>query len=146
MLNGQSIYEREQAFGGAQLTQDISRTFALPFEEAEAKKRAMDLPENYTRDVLQPFIENVALEVTRALQFFFTSTPYGRVDQIMLGGGCSVIDGLADVVANRSQTPTSIINPFKGMEIDADIREKQLRMDAPGLLTCTGLAMRRFVE
>jgi type IV pilus assembly protein PilM len=145
MLNGQSIYEREQAFGGSQLTQDISRTFALPFEEAESKKRSMDLPENYTRDVLQPFIENVALEVTRALQFFFTSTPYGRVDQIMLGGGCAVIDGLADVVANRSQTPTSIINPFKGMEIDSDIREKQLRLDAPALLTVTGLAMRRFV-
>ena len=113
--------------------------------EAEAKKRSMDLPENYARDVLQPFIENVALEVTRALQFFFTSTPYGRVDQIMLAGGCAVIDGLADVVANRAQTPTSIVNPFKGMEIDSDVREKQLRADAPALLTCTGLAMRRFI-
>jgi type IV pilus assembly protein PilM len=145
MLNGQSIYEREQAFGGNQLTQDISRAFGLPFEDAESKKRSADLPENYTRDILQPFIENVALEVTRALQFFFTSTPYGRVDQIMLGGGCAVIDGLADVVANRAQTPTSVINPFKGMEIDTDIKEKQLRADAPSLLTCTGLAMRRFV-
>jgi len=145
LLNGQSIYEREQAFGGNQLTQDISRAFGLSFDEAEAKKRSMDLPENYARDVLQPFIENVALEVTRALQFFFTSTPYGRVDQIMLAGGCAVIDGLADVVANRAQTPTSIVNPFKGMEIDSDVREKQLRADAPALLTCTGLAMRRFI-
>lgn len=145
LLNGQSIYEREQAFGGNQLTQDISRTFALAFDEAETKKRTMDLPENYNRDVLQPFIENVALEVTRALQFFFTSTPYGRVDQIMLAGGCAVIDGLADVVANRAQTPTTVVNPFKGMEIDGDVREKQLRMDAPSMLTCTGLAMRRFV-
>ena len=89
LRNEQAVYSREQAFGGNQLTQDISRTFGLSFDEAELKKRSMDLPENYTRDVLQPFIENVALEVTRALQFFFTSTPYGRVDQIMLAGGCA---------------------------------------------------------
>lgn len=145
MLNGQSVYEREQAFGGNQLTQDIARTFALSYDEAELKKRSADLPENYARDVLQPFIESVALEVTRALQFFFTSTPYGRVDQIMLAGGCAVIEGLADVVANRAQTPTMIVNPFKGMEIDAEVREKQLRLDAPALLICTGLAMRRFI-
>lgn len=146
MLNGQTVYEREQPFGGNQLTQDVARAFGLSFEDAEAKKRSLDLPENYTRDVLQPFIESAALEVTRALQFFFTSTPYGRVDQIMLSGGCAVIDGLADVVANRAQTPTQVVNPFKGMEIDDSIREKQLRLDAPGLVSCTGLAMRRFLQ
>lgn len=146
MLNGQTVYEREQPFGGNQLTQDISRAFALGFDEAEAKKRSLDLPENYTRDVMQPFIESAALEVTRALQFFFTSTPYGRVDQIMLAGGCAVIEGLADVVANRAQTPTQVVNPFKGMEIDSSIRDKQLRLDAPSLVNCAGLAMRRFTQ
>jgi type IV pilus assembly protein PilM len=30
------------------------------------------LPENYDHDVLQPFMESLALEVTRALQFLFT--------------------------------------------------------------------------
>jgi len=144
LLNGLSIYEREQAFGGNQLTQDIARAYGLTFDEAEAKKRLLDLAENYARDILQPFIESVAIEVTRALQFFFTSTPYGRVDHIMLGGGCAVIEGLADVVANRSQTPTSIVNPFKGMEFGESIKDKELRTDAPSLLTCAGLAMRRF--
>ncbi|HEU4621091.1 MAG TPA: pilus assembly protein PilM [Burkholderiaceae bacterium] len=146
LLNGQTIYEREQAFGGNQLTQDIARAFGLSLEDAEAKKRSLDLPENYNRDVLQPFIESTALEVTRALQFFFTSTPYGRVDQILLAGGTAVIEGLADVVASRAQTPTQVVNPFKGMEIDDSIRDKQLRLDAPSLVTCTGLAMRRFTQ
>ena len=40
--------------------------------------------------------------------------------------------------------PTSVISPFKGMEVSPNIREKQLRMDAPALLTPCGLAMRRF--
>lgn len=144
LLNGQPIYEREQAFGGAQLTQDIARAYGMTFEEAEARKRTGDLPENYLRDVLQPFIENVVVEITRALQFFFTSTPYSRVDLIMLGGGCAVIEGLAEAVANRAQAETTIVNPFKGMDLGSSIREKQLRDDAPSLMTCAGLALRRF--
>ena len=142
-LNDQPIYEREQAFGGNQLTQDIARAYGLSAEEAEAKKRTNDLPENYERDLLQPFADNIALEVTRALQFFFTSTPYSRVDQILLAGGCAVIPGLVDVVGTRSQAATSILNPFKGMELGAGIREKQARLDSPSLVVATGLAMRR---
>ena len=142
-LNAQPIYEREQAFGGNQLTQDIARAYGLSAEEAEAKKKANDLPENYERDLLQPFADNIALEVTRALQFFFTSTPYSRVDHILLAGGCAVIPGLVDVVGTRSQAATSILNPFKGMELGGGIRDKQARIDSPSLVIATGLAMRR---
>ncbi len=143
-LNGQTIYEREQAFGGNQLTQDISRAFGLSPEEAEAKKRSGDLPEDYERDLLLPFADSIALEVTRALQFFFTSTPYSRVDQILLAGGCAVIPGLVDVVGTRTQAATSVLNPFKGMDVNASLRDKQMRLDAPSLLIATGLALRRF--
>jgi len=142
-LNGQSIYEREQAFGGNQLTQDISRAYGLSAEEAEAKKRSGDLPENYERDLLQPFADSIALEVTRALQFFFTSTPYSRVDQILLAGGCAIIPGLVDVVGTRTQAATAVFNPFRGMDMSSAIRDKQARADAPSLLVATGLAMRR---
>jgi type IV pilus assembly protein PilM len=143
-LNGQNVYVREQPFGGAQLTQDIARTYGMTFEEADARKRAGDLPENYQSDLLQPFIESAIAEIVRGLQFFFTSTPYGKVDMILLAGGSAVLEGLAEASTSRTQVQTSIINPFSGMDFGASIREKQLQMDAPSLLTCTGLAMRRF--
>ena len=38
MLGSETIYEREQPFGGNQLTQDIVRAYGLSFEEADAKK------------------------------------------------------------------------------------------------------------
>ena len=56
-------------------------------EEAESAKRAGGLPENFEPEVLQPFIEKLVLEVQRALQFFFTSTQYNKVDHILLAGG-----------------------------------------------------------
>ena len=74
LRNGQTLYGREQAFGGNQLTQDIARHYGMTFEEAEAEKRRNNLPENYEAELLQPFVESLALEVSRALQFFFTST------------------------------------------------------------------------
>jgi type IV pilus assembly protein PilM len=144
LLHGQVIFEREQTFGGLQLTQEITRAYGLMPEEAEVRKKVGDLPDNYALEVLQPFIEHGVAEVTRALQFFFTSTPYSRVDRICLAGGGCVVPGLVEAIAERTGVLTAILNPFGGMELGASVREKQLRLDAPALLTACGLAMRRF--
>lgn len=144
LLDGQVIYEREQPFGGNHLTQDVVRAYGLSHEEAEAKKRAGDLPEGYERELLEPFLESAAMEVTRAIQFFFTSTPYTRVDQIFLAGGCAVIPGLVEVVADRTKISSAVVSPFKGMQLAPGLREKQLREEAPSYLVACGLAMRRF--
>lgn len=144
LKDGQQIYSREQAFGGNQLTQDIQRKFSLSSEEAEAAKRNGGLPDNYEPEVLQPFMDSLAMEIARALQFFFTSTQYNAVDHILLGGGCSVIPGLDEVVASRTQVSTMIANPFLNMTQSSRIKTRQLLLDAPSLLIACGLALRRF--
>ncbi|HEY1230420.1 MAG TPA: type IV pilus assembly protein PilM, partial [Ramlibacter sp.] len=144
LQNGETIYEREQPFGGIQLTQDIVRAYGLSFEEAEARKKAGDLPDNYGADLLAPFLENAALEVTRAIQFFFTSTPYSRIDQIFLAGGCALVPGLLDIIASRTRISSAVISPFKGMQLGPSVREQQLRNEAPAYLVACGLALRRF--
>jgi type IV pilus assembly protein PilM len=144
LQNGETIYEREQPFGGIQLTQDIVRAYGLSFEEAEARKKAGDLPDNYAGDLLAPFLENAALEVTRAIQFFFTSTPYTRIDQIYLAGGCALVPGLLDIIGSRTRISSAVISPFKGMQLGPTVREQQLRNEAPAYLVACGLALRRF--
>ena len=144
LLNGESVYMRDLSFGGDQLTQEIQNQFNLSPEEAEIAKRNGTLPENYRNDVLQPFCETVALEVSRALQFFFTSTQYTQVDYIFLSGGCAAIPGLEEIISERTKVITQIINPFADMELSGRIAPRQLKMDAPVLLTACGLAMRGF--
>ncbi|MFT3801336.1 MAG: pilus assembly protein PilM [Burkholderiaceae bacterium] len=146
VMNGQTIFERDQTLSGSQLTQDIVRLYGLMPDEAEAKKLSGDLPDNYQTDVLEPFVEQGAVDISRGLQFFFTSTPYTRVDRIYLAGGCSVVVGLAEAVAERTQVPTEIFSPFVGMECSGAVREHRLRSDAPALLVACGLAMRSFEE
>ncbi|HET7297089.1 MAG TPA: pilus assembly protein PilM [Burkholderiales bacterium] len=144
LRNEQSIYTREQAFGGNQLTQDIVSRYGMALEEAESAKRSGELPDDFETEVMKPFMENLSMEVQRALQFFFTSTQYHAVDHILLAGGSAVIPGLDEVVHTRTQVPTSVANPFALMQASPKIQLKRLMSDAPSLIVACGLAMRRF--
>jgi type IV pilus assembly protein PilM len=144
--NDEVLYDRDQAFGGAQLTQLIVRQYGFSPEEAEAKKRSGELPEDYESGVLRPFVENLAQEVGRALQFFFTSTPYNRIDYIMLAGGSSSLPGLTEAVTAHTTFTCQVLNPFEGMAMGSGVRENKMRREAPSYLSACGLAMRRFLQ
>ena len=142
MHDGKSVYTREQTFGGAQLTQEIQRRFGLSAEEAEIAKRKGGLPDSYDAEVLQPFVQSLATEVARALQFFTSSTQYNRVDHLVLAGGCAAISGIDVIVQEQAQVNTVVANPFHEMTVSNKIKQQQVSIDAPSLLIACGLAMR----
>ena len=142
--NGNVLYERDQMFGGAQLTQLIVRQYGFSSEEAEQKKRGGDLPDDFAQTVLAPFVEGTAQEVARALQFFYTSTPFNSVDYILLAGGGSNLEGLVETVASTTSTVCKLVDPFDGMHIAPSVKDKQLRLSSASYIGACGLAMRRF--
>lgn len=142
--NGEFIYSREQLFGGAQLTEAIQNRYGLSFEEATINKRELTLPDDYHAEVLVPFMESVIQQITRSLQFYFSSSQYNNVDYIVLCGGSAAIPGLVGMVQQKLGNPVSIANPFVNMSIDPYIDSEQLTLDAPGLMAACGLALRSF--
>jgi type IV pilus assembly protein PilM len=144
--NDEVLYERDQAFGGAQLTQLIVRQYGFSPEEAESKKRSGDLPDDYENSVLKPFVESMAQEIGRALQFFFTSTPYNKVDYVLLAGGSSGLPGLTESVTQQTSFASMRADPFDGMTIGSNVREKKMRRESASYLTSCGLALRRFLR
>ncbi len=82
--DGEAKYTREQLFGGKQLTEEIQRRYGLSVEEAGLAKKQGGLPDDYEQEVLEPFKEAVVQQITRSLQFFFSSSPYNDVDFIVL--------------------------------------------------------------
>lgn len=144
--NDEVLYERDQAFGGGQLTQLIIRQYGFSADEAEAKKRSGDLPEDYASAVLEPFIESLSQEIGRALQFFFTSTPHNKIDHILLAGGSAALQGLTEAVTHQTSFACMLINPFDAMELGSTVQARKISREAPAYLTSTGLALRRFFQ
>ncbi len=144
MHQGKSIYTREQVFGGAQLTEEIMRRYGLSFEEAGLAKKQGGLPDDYEPEVLEPFKESILQQVSRALQFFYSSSQFGDVDHIVLAGGCAVIDGLDELIEERLGHSVSIANPFADMSLSPKVNAQALAKDAPSMMIATGLALRSF--
>jgi len=139
-----TIYTREQVFGGKQLTEEIQRRYGLSYEEAGMAKRQGGLPDNYVPEVLEPFKEAMTQQVSRSLQFFFSSSQYGSVDHIILAGGSAMLPGIDEMIANKLGVHTSVANPFTNMTIASKVKAQSLSNDASSLVIACGLAMRTF--
>lgn len=142
--DGEFIYSREQMFGGQQLTESIQNRYGLTYEEAMLNKRTMSLPDDYQREVLMPFMDSVVQQITRSLQFYFSSSQNHQVDHIVLCGGSASILGLASMVEQKLGSRTSIANPFANMTINPKINTDALLIDAPSMMAACGLALRSF--
>jgi type IV pilus assembly protein PilM len=138
------IYSREQQFGGAQLTEDIQRRYGLSYEEAGLAKRQGGLPENYVPEVLEPFKEAIGQQISRAQQFFFSSSSIANIDNLILAGGCSSIEGIAELIESKLGVPTIVANPFANMSVSSKVPAQSLSNDAPALMVACGLALRSF--
>lgn len=146
MHNNRSVYSRHHAFGGRQLTEEIQRRYGLSYEEAGLAKKQGGLPDNYQTDVLRPFMEAMCQEIMRALQFFYSSSPFNSVDQLLLAGGCAQVPGIDELVAARIGVPAMVANPFASMSLASRVKPQLLSNDAPSLMIACGLALRSFDE
>jgi type IV pilus assembly protein PilM len=138
------VYSREQQFGGAQLTEEIQRRYGLSYEEAGLAKKQGGLPENYIPEVLEPFKQNMAQQISRAQQFFFSSSQIARIDHLILAGGCASVSGIAELIESKIGVPTIIANPFANMSLASKVPAQTLANDAPALMVSCGLALRSF--
>jgi len=138
------IYTRDQVFGGKQLTEEIQRRYGLSYEEAGMAKRQGGLPDNYIPEVLDPFKDAMAQQVSRSLQFFFSSSQHNSVSHIVLAGGSASIPGADELIEERVGTSTSVANPFTNMSLASKVKAQALSNDAPALMIACGLALRSF--
>ncbi len=144
LVDGKTLYTREQLFGGKQVTEEIQRRYGLSVEEAGQAKKQGGLPEDYESEILEPFREALIQQISRSLQFFFSSSKYNYIDQLVLAGGVAAMEGLRDEVEEKLGLPTLVANPFASMAVSSKVNAVALAMDAPAMLIATGLALRSF--
>jgi len=141
---GQNIYAREQSFGGQQLLEEVQRRAGIGRDEALSQLLETPLSQSLQTEVLGPFQEALARQLARALQFFYSTSAYSQVDEVLLTGGVTQVPALAQPLAERLALPVRIADPFAEMALSADLDPKLLRQGSNAMLVAIGLAMRRF--
>lgn len=147
--DGKIVYNREEMFGGKSLADSVQGNYGLSHEEASLAIRSGDVAEDYDSMILDPFKEEVAQQISRMTQYYYSmevSSKYGQLSHILIAGGCASIPGLEEQVSNKTGGHVSIINPFHNMTIAPRISKKELMNDAPALMIACGLALRTFDE
>lgn len=141
---GQTVYTREQGFGGHQLIEEVQRHYGTDRDEALRQVIEGDLPDSYAIEILDPFKEALAQQIGRALQFFYSTGTFNRVDRIVLAGGAAGIRGIDALVGERLGIITAVANPFSRMSLSSKIGSTALNRDAPAMMIAAGLALRGF--
>lgn len=144
MHDGQTVYTREQNFGGLQLIEEVQRRYGMARDQALKQVIEGGLPENYATEVLSPFRDALSQQIGRALQFFYSASTFNRVDQIILAGGSASIRSIDALVEERLNVSTVIANPFTHMTLSPKVDAAALNRDAPALMIAAGLALRGF--
>jgi len=142
--DGQVVYSREQVFGGNDLTHSLSQVADMNAEEVERAKKQGSLPEDLVRGYVEPFKQTAAQQISRSLQFYYSSGTHGELDILLLAGGVSGLSNLDKTVEQELGINTQVANPFSAMKFDSKINQTKFEADASSLLLACGLALRSF--
>ena len=138
------IYNREQSFGGNDLTTSIHHQFGMSVDEVEQALRLGEISQEVQEAMVQPFRFTIAQQVSRALQFFYSSGVQHQLTRIYVCGGATAIDGLVEILTEELGVPVSLANPFAQMDIGSRVNRERLLKDTPSLVKACGLALRSF--
>jgi type IV pilus assembly protein PilM len=118
----QSIFTRDISIGGNAYTEAVQKELGLPFETAEQLKMGIPVdgatPEE-AEPVLRAVTENVLLEIQKTLDFFKATAAVEQIDQVMLSGGLSRVEGFREALAERLHASVDLFDPFRAVTWDA---------------------------
>ncbi len=142
--DGKIVYNREQAFGGNELTNAIHQQYGIEVPEVEQKLRTGELDEEIVEMLVMPFRQSVVQQVSRALQFFYSSGAQSQLSALYVAGGTAGLEGLAGLMEEEIGVPSKLLNPFVNIRVGSRLNQDRLVKDAPMLAKACGLALRSF--
>lgn len=132
------------------ITDAISKSLRIPFEEAETIKIKQGLGslavKNPVLEAAVPVLENIASEIERSMDFYLSNLRYSSaIDAIVFCGGGSNMKGLLPYMSRRLGRPVEAGNPWVNVKLGRRLppieRERSLQYS-----TAIGLALRGLDE
>ncbi|MGZ3693940.1 MAG: type IV pilus assembly protein PilM [Bdellovibrionota bacterium] len=110
-----TLFTRDVAVGGKNLTQEIQNKLGISFQEAEVLKidacSTGQIPEEVL-PLVNAISENISLEIRRSLDFYAASPIQIPVTSVFLCGGASRIPGFSNMLSEILGLSIEYINPF----------------------------------
>ena len=145
---GDSIFMRDVSMGCRQVNERIMALVGCSFEAAEELKigeGAEQLDGDELRNIVSQVSAEWCTEIGRALDFFYSTYPGERIEQIALSGGGANIDMFIEALAAQTGARVSRVDSFAGVEVDPDSFDTEfIRKVAPQAAICMGLALRKM--
>jgi len=138
--NERVIYSRHQNFGASQLIKLIRKEYGVSAEEAEEILNSSQPPGDFLSAVQEPFVEMLQQEVSRALQFFYSSSSFSNIDSIVLSGACCALNGLASDLEVKMRSKVAVLNPISNANVQTN--RDAIARAAPALSIAYGLSLR----
>jgi len=132
------------------MTDAISKGMGLPFDEAEKLKirtglGSLSLPSPQLQAV-RPILENLATEIERSLDFYFSTLRYSKkLDAVIFCGGGANTQGLLPYFSRRLRQNIEFGNPWENIRIGKGVPPID-RNHSVQYSTVIGLALRGLDE
>lgn len=141
-----TLFTRDVAVGGKNLTQEIQNKLGISFQEAEVLKidacSTGQIPEEVL-PLVNAISENISLEIRRSLDFYAASPVQIPVTSVFLCGGASRIPGFANMLSEILGLPIEYINPFAKVAASGrQFNEEFLAAISSSAVVPLGLALR----
>jgi type IV pilus assembly protein PilM len=120
------------------------RRYDMSAEQASFYRRGEPGPDDFEDEVLEPFMLNVVHQISRALQFYSSSSEFSNIRTIYLAGDLAALEGLTEVVEQELGVKTHVADPVTGLELAPSVAVSALTKNAPNLMVSMGLALRGF--
>lgn len=147
LARGTTVFWRDISFGGQQFTEALQREFNLAFAQAESLKRG-EAVDRYSLSDARPVLDTVsgemASEIRKTFDFFSATSSEGPVDELVLSGGCALTPNLQQILRERFEVPTELMNPLRRVHWkEGSFDRAWLESIAPMMAVAVGLAIRK---
>jgi type IV pilus assembly protein PilM len=143
--NNGPVLTKEINLGGVLVTEEIQRSLAVSYPEAEDLKVNGDdqgnLPEEII-DIIESHIEKILDELRKILNFYIAAGSSEQVGHCYITGGSSRLPGLTEALQDLIDIEIQEINPFEVLEVKGKFEDEELAHIASCGLVTLGLAMR----
>jgi len=146
LAHGQSVFWRDIVFGGNAYTEAIQRELNLTRDQAEAVKSGEQLGDHTPQTilgVLNGVSEDLAAELQKTFEFFYTTSSHDQVEEVVLAGGAAGALNLDGVLRERLGAKIELMNPFREIQYsESQFSPEWLNRHAPAMVVAVGMALR----